>query len=125
VTIPREDIVDWTGSVAGPPGGYSGNIAVDLPPPFGNVEIDSWSGDSKNTSNVGSEEYDLPSIVPANVEFKVYGQHTDSNGTCKGSVKFKIDGGIWDTPAGPIAIAGTVVSGAGLLALMRPFFRRL
>ena len=54
VTVPRSDTVDWQGSVAAPPGAYSGSVWVELPPPFGQVEIDAWSGDSQTTSNSGS-----------------------------------------------------------------------
>jgi len=125
VTIPRSDTVDWEGSVAAPPGDYSGNIAVDLPPPFGKLEIDSWSGTSDNTGNAGSREYDLPSLVPAGVEFKVIGSHTDQNGVCNGYVRMQIDGGPFDSPLTPISLVGTAGAGAGLAGVLRPLFRKV
>ena len=46
VEVRRTDDVDWKGSITGPTGdnAYSGSIKVDLPPPFGSLSIDSWSG---------------------------------------------------------------------------------
>lgn len=125
VEIPGSDSVAWEGSVAAAPGEYSGRIAVDLPPPFGEVEIDTWDGDSDSTSNSGVKDYDLSSWVPADVEFKAIGSHTDENGTCTGFVNLKIEGGPFDSPLAPISLVGTVVTGAGLAATVRPLFRRL
>jgi hypothetical protein len=125
ITIPRSDTVDWEASVAAPPGPYSGSIWVELPPPFGQTEIDSWSGDSQTTSNSGTEEYDLPALVPAGVEIIVGGEHTDQNGTCTGSVTVEIDGGPFSSPVTAISLAGTAATGAGLAAMLRPMFRRV
>jgi hypothetical protein len=125
VEIQRSDTVDWQGSVAAPPGVYSGTISVDLPPPFGKAEIDSWAGESDSTSNFGAEEYDLPSLAPAGVEFRVVGSHTDENGSCSGYVNLEIEGGPFDSALAPISLVGTVVTGAGAAAVLRPLFRRL
>jgi hypothetical protein len=124
-TVPRKDTVSWEGSVPAAPGAYSGSIKVDLPPPFGSVTIDSWSGDSETTSNTGVEEYDLPSLVPAGVEFRVSGEHRDDNGTCSGYVLLEIDGGPFDSPVAPVSLALTAASGAGFFAAIRPLFRRV
>ena len=123
VTVPRSDTVQWQGSVAAPPGVYAGSISVELPPPFGSMEIDSWSGNSQTTSNAGVEEYDLPSLVPAGVEFKVVGAHTDVNGTCSGYVRMTVEGGAFDSPLTAISLVGTAATGAGLAALLRPLLR--
>jgi hypothetical protein len=124
-TVPRSDSVAWTGSVAGPPGTYSGSISVDLPPPFGTVTIDSWKGDSQTTSNSGIEKYDLPKLVPAGVEFRVVGNHTDANGVCSGYVRLQIDGGPFDSPITPISLAMTAITGGGFAAALWPLFRRV
>jgi hypothetical protein len=105
VKISREDTVDWQGSVAAPPGVYSGSISVDLPPPFGSQQIDSWAGDSDNAASAGERDYDLPSIVPAGVEFQVVGSHTDENGSCSGYVNFEIKGGAFDSPLALASLA--------------------
>jgi hypothetical protein len=123
--IPRKDTVSWVGSVELPPGTYSGLVSVDLPPPIGRVTIDSWSGDSQTTGNEGAHSYDLPSLVPAGVTFRVRGAHTDDNGTCSGFVDLKIEGGPFDSPVAPIGLAGTAVTGAALLALLKPLFKRV
>lgn len=126
VKIPRVDTVDWQGSVAAPPGVYSGTIAVDLPPPFGEVQVDSWDGESDNTENAGAKDYELSSsFVPAGVEFKVVGSHVDENGSCSGYVNLEIDGGPFDSALAPISLVATVATGAGLVATLRPLFRRL
>jgi hypothetical protein len=125
VTIPRGDTVDWEASVAASPGDYSGSIAVDLPPPFSELEIDSWSGTSASTSNSGARDYDFGSFVPAGVEFRVVGSHSDQNGVCDGYVNLQIKGGPFDSPVAPISLAATVVTGAGLFGTIRPLFRKV
>lgn len=125
VVILPKDTVDWQGSVEAPPGVYSGSISVELPPPFGKVEIDSWKGDSQTTSNTGAREYDLPSLVPSGVEFKVVGSHADENGSCTGYVNLEVKGGPFDSPLALVSLVGTAATGVGLLAALRPLFRRV
>jgi hypothetical protein len=125
VKIERKDSVDWEGSVAGPPGVYSGSIAVDLPPPWPDLHIDSWGGNSQSTGNKGTKDYDLPSFVPAGVEFQVVGGHTDEVGSCSGHVNLEIRGGAFDSPATAISLGATAVTLGGLLGTLRPLFRRI
>jgi hypothetical protein len=125
ITIPRTDTVDWEGSVTAPPGKYSGSVSVALPPPFGDWTVDSWKGDSQTTSNTGKHHYDLPTLVPAGVEFTVNGNHTDANGTCVGTVHVKLAGGVFDSPLAIVSLAGTGVTGLGAALLLRPLFRRV
>lgn len=124
-TIPRSDTVAWEGSVSGPPGVYSGKVSVDLPPPFGEVVVDDWSGDSETTSNNGAHEYDLPSLVPAGVEFKVKGDHTDERGSCSGTITFEIDGGPFDSPLAPASLGGTAVFAALTGVALKPLFKKV
>ena len=124
-TIPRSDTVSWEGSVTNAPGVYSGSVWVDLPPPFGEVQIDSWAGDSQTTSNSGTHEYDFPSLVPAGVEFKVSGEHIDENGGCSGSITLKIDGGPFDSPIAPISLGGTAVFGILTGLALKPLFKKV
>lgn len=125
ITVPRSDTVEWQASVSAPPGPYSGSVWVELPPPFGEAEIDSWSGDSQTTSNSGVHEYDLPSLVPAGVDIVVSGEHTDQNGTCSGSVTVQIDGGPFSSPLAAVSLAGTAITGLGMAAMLRPMFRKV
>ncbi|MGZ4671080.1 MAG: hypothetical protein ACXV5U_02030 [Ilumatobacteraceae bacterium] len=124
VTIPRSDTVDWKGSVDAAPGAYSGSISVDLPPPFSELRIDSWRGNSQTTANSGAKKYNLPSAVPAGVEFRVIGAHVDQNGFCNGYVNLQIDGGPFDSPVTPVSLVATAASGAGLFFVIRPLLRR-
>ena len=125
VVIPRSDTVDWKASVAAPPGVYSGSISIDLPPPFGEVQIDSWNGNSQTTSNAGAKSYNFPSLIPSDVEFQVRGSHTDENGYCTGFVNLKLAGGPFKSLLTPISLVATVVTGAGLLGTIRPLFRKV
>ena len=125
VTVRRSDTVDWQGSVPAAPGAYSGKVWVNLPPPFGTVTIDSWSGDSQTTSNSGSKHYDLPSMVPAGVVFTVAGEHNDANGHCAGSVQLQIDGSPFGSPITWVSLGGTAVTGVAGAFALRPLFRRV
>ncbi len=125
VTVRRSDTVDWQASVDAPPGDYEGSVWVDLPPPLGRVEIDSWSGSSETMSNTGTEEYDLPKAVPAGVQFTVSGEHRDDQGTCTGTVTLAIDGSPWSSPVTWAGLGATAAAGVGLVAAMRPVFTRV
>jgi hypothetical protein len=116
--VPLEDTVAWKGSITGPSGeaAYSGHIEVQLPWPLPAMRIDSWSGTTDSTANSGSKHYDLPSAVPRNVEFEVTGAHRQGGVSCSGTVKVKVAGSAFDSPAAPASLIGTIVSG-GVLAL--------
>lgn len=125
VTIPRADTVQWTGSVPAAPGDYEGSVTIQLPKPFGELVIDEWSGTSATTSNQGVEEYELPAIVPAGVPITLHGRHVDANGVCAGRVTLQIEGSPMSSPITWVALGGTAVTGAAMLALVRPLFRRI
>ena len=126
VEIPRKDVVDWSGSIAAVPGDGGGSVWLELPPPFGTLEIDSWTTTGTNSSNSGTNDYDLPKFVPANVEFTVAGEHTDSvNGTCTGHVTIKIKGGITDSPVFYAAAVMTIAIGALLGFSLVPVFQAI
>jgi hypothetical protein len=127
IVIPRADTVNWSGAVDVPasPRAYSGSISVKLPPPFGEVTIHDWKGNSDRVSNSGVEDYKLPSLVPAGVTFTVSGQHVEAAATCSGTVNVKIEGGVFDSPVAPISLGLTAATGAGFLAALRPLFRKV
>lgn len=130
VEIPLEDTVRWQGAISGVSGQreVSGFVAVDLPWPWGKVNIESWGNDGKLASaveNRGEEEYDLPSLIPRGVEFKVYGEHNDQGVSCDFSVRVKVEGSAFDTPLTYGSVVLTLGS-AGLLALAgRPRFKKI
>ncbi|HEX4821154.1 MAG TPA: hypothetical protein VFV00_13210 [Acidimicrobiales bacterium] len=116
VEVPRTDDVSWTGSITGVTGdnAYSGSIEVELPPPFGSMSIDSWSGTTDATSNSGVKHYDIPGAVPANVEFTVKGSHSQGTASCSGHVTAKIKGSSVNAfSVGSVAL--TLLTGLGLL----------
>jgi hypothetical protein len=116
--VPLEDDVHWAGAinVPKPESAYSGHIEVQLPFPLPSLRIDSWSGSSDSTGNSGDKHYKLPSSVPRGVEFEVTGAHSQGGVNCTGTVKVKVAGGAFDSPAAPASLIGTVVTG-GVLAL--------
>ncbi|MEY2453241.1 MAG: hypothetical protein QOD92_2815, partial [Acidimicrobiaceae bacterium] len=122
IEVPAKDEVSWQGALPAAPAApeaYNGKIEIPLPPPFGPLKIDSWSGTSDSQGNSGVKKYDLPSYVPKNVELEVQGQHTSASGTCKGHVKIKVKG----SSVGPVSLASvalTVATGAGLVLAGRP-----
>jgi hypothetical protein len=124
VTIPLADDVAWQGSISAPTGNvpYSGQIKVDLPPPFGSLSIDSWSGTTDSTSNNGVKHYSLPSLTPRGVEFEVSGSHTQGGVSCSGAVKLVVDGSKFGA-ATIGSLVGTVATGAVLVLAGRPRVR--
>lgn len=123
--VRRADTVDWEASVPAAPGAYEGSIQVNLPAPFGAVTIDSWSGVSDSTTNSGTEDYQLPKAVPAGVVFTVTGDHSDANGVCSGSFDLRLTGSPMSSPITWVAIGGTLFTGAGLVGVAYPLFRRV
>lgn len=117
VVVPRSDTVEWSGSTPATSGEYSGSVTVDLPFPLGSYEIRQWSGTVQTSTNSGTETYDLPSVIPGGVEFRVSATHRDEVGTCKGSLTVRIEGGAFGSAATPIALVTTVILGALLVAI--------
>ena len=117
VVVPRSDTVQWAASTPATGGDYSGSITIDLPFPLGSYEVESWSGTVEANSNSGTDSYDLPAAIPSGVEFEVSATHTDSAGTCAGSLTVRIEGGSFGSPVTSIALVVTAVLGAMLVAV--------
>ena len=124
VVIPRKDSVQWAGSVTSPPGAYAGFVAIDLPPPFGEVNVDSWSGTTQATENTGVKDYDVPKLVPAGATFRVVGEHHDQATQCAGFVNVKLEGGAFKSPVTPVALLLTAFAGVGFGLAIQPLFRK-
>ncbi len=123
--IPVSGSADYEGSVAATatPRPVSGEVAIQGPPGFGDITITdqwTWSDDSAtSTSKTGSTSWDLPSALPRGVEMTVSGVHReDGVVTCEGTVLVKLEGGMFDSPVGYVAVVGTVLSAAGLAGAM-------
>src|SRR3954449_12750267 len=128
VEVPVSDTVHWQGEIDGVSGerDIAGSVAVDLPWPFGEAQIDGWDGSTDKTGNQGDKSYDLPSLIPRGVEFEVKGQHSeDGEVVCTGTVTVKVEGSAFDSPLTPVALAGTAISGVGLVLAGRPALSKL
>ena len=112
ITVPLKDSVTWSGSVPVPASQrtISGFVSVKLPWPFSGFTVDSWGGPSSKVQNNGVKDYKLPSLIPRDTEFKVYGAHHDANGVnCAGFVLVKVEGSYFDSFLTWIALAATVI----------------
>jgi hypothetical protein len=112
ITVPLKDSVTWSGSVAVAAGqrNINGFVAVKLPWPFSGFTVDSWNGPSSKVENNGVKSYKLPSLIPRDTEFKVYGAHHDANGViCTGFVRIKVEGSYFDSFLTWIALAATLI----------------
>ncbi len=123
--IPLSGTADYQGSVAATttPRPVSGRVAIQGPPGFGDITITdqwTWADDSASaTEKVGTGSWDLPSALPRGVEMTVTGAHReDGVVTCEGRVLVKLEGGVFDSPIGYVAVAGSVLSAAGLAGAM-------
>lgn len=117
IKVPRSDDVQWQGSETGGGGGRRAiSGAVEVKFPFGgSVTVGSWGGTSTKTSNSGVKHYDLTSVA-GGIKLKLYGFHNDAGKrTCEGSVYLEISDGGFKNKASYGALAGMVISGAGLV----------
>lgn len=123
--IPISGTAEYQGSVAAAttPRPVSGQVSIQGPPGIGAIEITdawTWSSDSAtSTEKSGIGSWDLPAALPRGIEMKVSGQHSE-NGvvTCEGTVLVKLEGGVFDSPVGYVAVAGSVLSTLGLAGAM-------
>lgn len=128
VTIPLSDTVAWSGSVTPVqnPRSHRGSVSVDLPWPLSAYTIDSWSGNGSEVAKSGVEEYELPSLTPRGITFKVQGTHTEDGGlVCTGYVNLQVTGSKLASPLTYAAIAATAATGGAFAALVLPTFRRV
>jgi hypothetical protein len=118
VEIPLEGSVEWTGTIAIPPPDAprdaSGHVEVKLPPPFGLVQVGTWSTSGTLVGNSGNYTYDFPAIL-SGFEVTVVGKHWEGTltpsgePTCSGEVTLTLEG------TNPI---GFVAGGLSLVSIM-------
>lgn len=118
--LPLEGSATYTATTpySGPERRISGSVKIKTPPGIPDITFDDkweWDDDSSETSDSDTVTWDFPSSLPRGVEMTVVGEHVDGNGiTCKGSIRIEFEGGFFDSPAGWVAVGGTVVSGTGV-----------
>jgi hypothetical protein len=124
VEIPRRDVVEWSGRVAGPEPGaarpVAGAVGLLLPPPIGLFPVNRWDGPATAVAAAGAEAYDLPALVPAGVVFTLGVEHReDGEVFCTGTAHLRIAGGAFDSPLIWVGVVGVLLFGGLLLAAGR------
>lgn len=124
IEISRSDEVSWAGTVTGPGAGTSrevaGRVALRLPPLFGTISIADWGGATTDVERKGSYAYDLPGLVPANVELDLLASHDEAGRRhCTATVGLIIAGGAFDSPLVWVALAGLLLFTSLLVLLGR------
>jgi hypothetical protein len=122
-TVPKSGSASYTGTVPveGDDRTTSGKVEVALPLGLPSISIKSWGGDNTDgNSDSGTVTWDIPSLVPGNVEMTVSGFHQDEGVRCEGRIKIKLDGSGIGSALGLGAIGLTIVSLAGLAWAMIP-----
>ena len=117
--VPMDETVAYAGALSegaqpfDSPVPFEGGISVQLP--LTTWQIVSWGGESTQVSDEGLYTYSVPSFVPAGTgEFEVTGWHQQGDVNCAVVVTVALDGE--PGPAALVAVAGTFVFGAGVLA---------
>lgn len=133
ITVPLKDDVAWEGAIAIPARQrpVSGWVRIDLPWPLGGIDIDTWGKDGRvagAVDNSGTESYDLPSVIPRGVEFRLEGEHHDVE-DCSGYALIQVEGAATDSwavwPALVLTIAAFALTAfAGKRRFRRVWVRR-
>lgn len=127
--VPLEGTVDWSGQVGAggqdtDPRSTDGAIAVIAPPLIdkladvagGLLEFRDWGDDDAvSTAEADTDTYELPSFTPRDTEILVEGFHDDPVGNCDGHVTVIVEGSALDSPLAVASLAGTVITGAGVV----------
>jgi hypothetical protein len=116
VTMLREGKVNWEGSVPTATHNNQGDVVIHLG--LVSVTAKTW-GPSKNASNKVSRSgvARIPSalkLVPPG-EYHMTGYNSSDEGTCAGSMELIFTGSILSSPAGIIAVIGTVLGAIGVV----------
>ncbi|MGE0600277.1 MAG: hypothetical protein AB7J35_14095 [Dehalococcoidia bacterium] len=115
--IPKSGTANYSGSVPveGKDRTTSGKVQIALPLGLPSITVKSWSSDNTDlNSDSGSVTWDIPSIVPGNIEMTVSGYHQDQGVRCEGRIKVKLEGGGLSSGLGLGSVGLTIVSLAGL-----------
>ncbi|HEX9258670.1 MAG TPA: hypothetical protein VF855_03975 [Acidimicrobiales bacterium] len=125
--VPASGSADYEGTITGVPAGkqaYFGQVVLQMPPPFSDIVIKDWSGETELVTKKGTETYDLPSFVPKGVEMPLSAAHAQGGVACSTNVVVKIDG----SALNPYTIATgalAAITAAGFLgSAVPPLVRR-
>ena len=119
--IPLAGTATYTGMVGNgaerPERDFNGQVVIKTPPGVPDIELTdqwTWKGPGTGASKTGQVDWDLPTVMPRGVPFRVEGFHQDDPERCEGYVKVKIEGGLFDSPLAPAALGGTALAGLGV-----------
>ena len=122
-TIPKSGTAKYSGSVPvdGKDRTTSGKVQIALPLGLPSITVKSWSSDNTDdNSDSGSVTWDIPSLVPGNIEMNVSGYHQDEGVRCEGRIKVKLEGGGLTSALGLGSLGLTAVTFAGLVWAAAP-----
>ncbi len=117
-TVPKSGSASYTASVpvTGDDRTTSGKVEVALPLGLPSITVKSWKSDNTDgSSDSGSVSWDIPSIVPGNVELNVSGYHQDEGARCEGRIKVKLEGSGIGSPVGLASVVLTLASLGGVI----------
>lgn len=117
-TVPKSGSASYTGRVPveGDDRTTSGEVQIKLPLGIPAITIKSWSGDNTDgNSDSGTVSWDIPALVPGNVEMTVSGFHQDEGARCEGRIKVKLDGSGIASAGGLGVLGGTILTLVGLI----------
>jgi len=119
--IPLSGTASYAGAVGDgqdrPERDFNGKVVIKTPPGVPDIELTdewTWNGPGTGASKAGDVDWDLPSVMPRGVPFRVEGFHQDNPERCEGYVNVKIEGGLFDSPLAPAALGGTALAGLGV-----------
>ena len=123
-TVPHSGSADYIASIAvsGEDRSIDGAVTVSTPPGIPSIDLrDPWQDDAADeNSDTDTVEWDIPSWVPGGITLTVSGFHNDEGVSCTGSIKVKLDGGLFDSPLGVAVVVLTVIAGLSLLGAAVP-----
>jgi hypothetical protein len=113
--IPREGSASYQGSTSPTSHDHHGSVWLEIGP--GNVTVWSWSGknDSNKPGSAGVVKLPAGLKQAPPGEYRLAGDHSAKEGSCSGHITVVIKGGLLKTTTGKVAVAGTVLSAAGMV----------
>jgi len=117
-TVPKSGSAAYTGSVPveGEDRSTNGRVEIALPLGLPGITLRSWETDDTDaSSHSGTVTWDIPDIVPGNIQMKVDGFHQDEGVRCEGRVVVELDGNGLLSTVGILSLLGTVAALGGLI----------
>ncbi|MDX1450695.1 MAG: hypothetical protein R3246_16725 [Acidimicrobiia bacterium] len=126
VKIPWDEdgvLIPWEGEVMFANQDHSGKVSLVVGP-F-NIKVADWEGDNQDDDRTADGTYaldDAKDVVPFSIAgiYKVKAEHSAAGGSCRGFVFVDVGGNPLTSPFGILAVVGTLLGGAGIVAAAFP-----